>query len=44
MFSLLGPDEQTLHPWLSKNVPSEDSDQAAQSESSLGAHVRRYVF
>ena len=33
-----------------KNVPSEDSDQTAQmrwavwSESSLGTHVRRYIF
>ena len=28
------PHEETLHPWLLKNAPSEDSDQIA------GAHVR----
>ena len=27
LISLLCPHEETLHPWLSKNAPSEDSDQ-----------------
>ena len=47
-WSLRCTHEETLHPWLSKNKPREDSDQTARmrswSESSLGAHVRRYVF
>ena len=25
------PHEETLHPWLSKKAPSEDSDQTARS-------------
>ena len=47
-WSLRCTHEETLHPWLSKNEPREDSDPTARlrswSESSLGAHVRRYVF
>ena len=45
--SLRCPHEETLHPWLSKICPVKIlirlRECAGWSESSLGAHVRRYV-
>ena len=46
--SLRCPQEETLHPWLSKTRPVKIQirlrECAGWSESSLGAHVQRYVF
>ena len=48
LISLCCPHEETLHPWLSKIRPVKVlirlRECAGWSESSLGAHVRRYVF
>ena len=42
-YSLRCPHEDTVSLAI-QNVPREDSDQPARSESSLGAHVRRYIY
>ena len=46
--SLRCPHEETLHPWLSKMRPVRilirQRECAGWSDSSLGTHVRRYVF